>query len=185
MLRSTFNTLEYTGILDRIYSFIANFANRHILSRNTLNTELIADVFNAVDGFWLKYGKDHFYYNEDICVIVGTIAETLRDNTLTANEVRILTRFVTSRWSPDVASDKAKTPLESLLPPKVEEIVNRSLDFYRLSLLGIPRKPEEYVSTSTQIISDNIGESDEIIFENIRLSVLDTLKASYNSIVDE
>lgn len=173
MIRSTFNTLEYTGILDRIYIFIANFANRHILSRNTLNTELIADVFNAVDGFWLKYGKDHPYYNDEIRVIVGTIAETLRDNTLTANEVRRLTRFVTSRWSPDVALDKAKTPLESLLPPKVEEIAKRSLDVYRLPVSGIPRTPEKYVSTSTQIISDNIDKSDEVIFEDIRLSVLD------------
>ena len=56
MVTFTFNTLENLGVLNRAYAFVANAVNRHILSRHSFDTEYIANVFNGVDGFLLKYG---------------------------------------------------------------------------------------------------------------------------------
>jgi len=172
MMQFTFNTLERVGILDRIYAFVANLANRHLLSRHNFDTEYIAGVFNALDGFWLKYGRMEQYGNSEVRVIAGTVIEALRDNTLTADEVRKLTRYVTSRWSPDIAETKTTTPLDTLLPPAVEEVAKRSVDLYK-QLPPHQVRAEDFVAVGAGIISDKLGESDSSIVH----AMLGALKA--------
>lgn len=172
MVTFTFNTLENIGILDRAYAFVANLANRYILSRHSFDTEYIADVFNAVDGFWLKYGRTHKYNESEIRVIVGSIVEMLRDNSLSANEVRKITRYVTSRWQPEVAEEKAVIEPAKLLPPAVETVAKRSVDLYEQLPPGRIRT-EDFVALGTSTIADKIGESDSSLVQ----SMLKALKA--------
>lgn len=172
MVTFTFNTLNNLGILDRVYTFVANAVNRHILSRHSFDTEYIADVFNAVDGFWLKYGRTHKYNDSEIRVIVGSIVEMLRDNSLTADEVRKITRYVTSRWQPEIAEKKVVIEPAKLLPPTVETVAKRSVDLYEQLPPGRVRT-EDFVALGTSIIADKIGESDNTIVQ----SMLKVLKA--------
>lgn len=172
MISFTFNTLERVGILDRVYAFVANLANRYILSRHNFDTAYVAEVFNALDGFWLKYGRTESYGDSEVRVIAGTVIEALRDNTLTADEVRKLTRYVTSRWNPAVAETKTTTSLDTLLPPKVEEVAKRSVDLYK-QLPPNQVRAEDFVAVGAGIIADKLGESDASIVH----AMLGALKA--------
>jgi hypothetical protein len=172
MIQFTFNTLENLGILDRAYTFIANLANRHILSRHSFDTEYIANVFNAVDGFWLKYGRTHKYNESEIRVIVGSIVEMLRDNSLSADEVRKITRYVTSRWQPEIAEKKAVIEPVKLLPPTVEAVTKRSVDLYGQLPPGRVRT-EDFVALGTGVIVDKLSDSDNTVVQ----SLLNVLKA--------
>lgn len=172
MVNFTFNTLDRLGILDRAYAFVANAVNRHILSRHSFDTEYIANVFNAVDGFWLTYGRTHKYNDSEIRVIVGSIVEMLRDNSLSAKEVRRVTHYVTSQWKPEIAEKKVVRNPSSLLPPAVENVAKRSVDLY--SQLPPGRvKVEDFVAIGTAVIADKVGESDY----NLVQSLLNVLKA--------
>ncbi len=172
MVNFTFNTLDKLGILDRAYTLIANTINRHLLSRHSFDTEYIADVFNAVDGFWLTYGRTHKYNDSEIRVIVGSIVEMLRDNSLSADEVRKITRYVTSQWNPEIAEKKVVRNPSSLLPPAVENVAKRSVDLYGQLPPGRV-KAEDFVAMGTGVIADKIGESDNAIVQ----SLLNVLKA--------
>ena len=172
MITFTFNTLENLGVLNRAYAFVANAVNRHILSRHSFDTEYIANVFNAVDGFWLKYGRTHKYNESEIRVVVGSIVEMLRDNSLTSDEVRKINRYVTSRWQPEVAEKKAVIEPAKLLPPAVEDVAKRSVDLY-VQLPPGRIRTEDFVALGTGIIADKIGESDSSLVQ----SMLKALKA--------
>lgn len=156
MITFTFNTLEKTGILDRLYAFVANLANRHILSRHNFDTEYIADVFNALDGFWLKFGRTERYNDSEVRIIVGSIIEMLRDNQLSSDEVRKLSRYVMAKWKPEVAEQKAvDTAPEKLLPPAIEEVATKSVEIYR-ELPPNNIKTEDFVALGTKIIAESL-----------------------------
>ena len=155
MITFTFNTLEKTGILDRLYAFVANLANKHILSRHNFDTEYIADVFNAVDGFWLKFGRTERYNDSEVRIIVGSIIEMLRDNSLSSDEVRKLSRYVMAKWKPEVAEQKVTTPPETLLPPAIEEVATKSVEIYR-ELPPNSIKTEDFVALGTKIIAESL-----------------------------
>lgn len=159
MINFTFNTLERTGILDRLYAFVANLANKHILSRHNFDTAYIADVFNALDGFWLKYGRTQKYNDSEVRIIVGTIAEMLRDNSLSSDEVRKLSRYVMSKWKPEVAEQKVTTPPETLLPPVVEEVATKSVEIYR-ELPPNNLRTEDFVAVGTKIIAKKLPKNE-------------------------
>lgn len=172
MFSFTFNTLERVGILDRVYVFLANLANRYVLSRHNFDTEYIADVFNALDGFWLKYGRMEKYNESQIRVIVGSVVESLRDNQLNADEVRKLTRYVTSKWNPEVAETKTSKPLDVLLPPHIEDVAKRSADLYGQFPPSRVR-PEDFVALGTEIIAKNLDKDDKGLIG----SMINALKA--------
>lgn len=172
MIQFTFNTLDRIGILDRVYVFVANLANRYVLSRHNFDTEYIVDVFNALDGFWLKYGRMEKYNDSEIRVVVGVVLESLRDNHLSSDEVRKLTRYVTAKWSPEIAESKTSTPLVDLIPPKVEEVAKRSVDLYK-QLPPNKVRAEDFVEVGTGIIAEKLGENDSSIVQ----SMIKALKA--------
>jgi hypothetical protein len=131
MITFSFNTLDRIGLIDRLYVLVANLANKHILSRHNFDTEYIANVFNALDGFWLKYGRTQEYSDSEVRVIVGTIIEMLRDNKLSSNEVRKLSRYVMAKWKPDIAEQKAVgTIIEMLRDNKLSSNGVRKLSRY-------------------------------------------------------
>lgn len=158
MINFTFNALEQTGILDRLYAFVANLANKYILSRHNFDTEYIANVFNALDGFWLKYGRTQKYNDSEVRVIVGSIVEMLRDNSLSPSEVRKLSRYVMAKWEPEVAEQKITTPPETLLPPAIEEVATRSVEIYR-ELPPNNVRTEDFVALGTKVIAENLPKS--------------------------
>lgn len=159
MINFTFNTLERTGILDRLYAFVANLANKYVLSRHNFDTAYIADVFNAVDGFWLKYGRTERYNDSEVRVIVGSIVEMLRDNNLSSAEVRKLSRYVMAKWKPEVAEQKVTAPPETLLPPVVEEVAKKSVDIYR-ELPPNNLDVNDFVAVGTKIIADKLPKNE-------------------------
>jgi hypothetical protein len=155
MITFSFNTLDRIGLIDRLYVLVANLANKHILSRHNFDTEYIANVFNALDGFWLKYGRTQEYSDSEVRVIVGTIIEMLRDNKLSSNEVRKLSRYVMAKWKPDIAEQKA---VETLLPSRIEEVAKKSVKIYR-ELPPNNLDVTDFVSIGTKLISDSVPES--------------------------
>lgn len=166
MIQFTFNTLDRIGILDRVYVFVANLANRYVLSRHNFDTEYIVDVFNALDGFWLKYGRMEKYNDSEVRVVVGVVLESLRDNHLSSDEVRKLTRYVTAKWNPEVAESKASVPFVDLIPPGVEEVAKRSVDLYK-QLPPNKVRAEDFVEVGTGIIAEKLGESDSSIVQEM------------------
>lgn len=152
MVQTTFNLLDQFGLLEKIYLQLANFTNKHVLKRNTLNTELIADAFNSLDAFWLKHGKTKWYGESEIRVIVGTIAESLRDNSLTSSEVRTIVNYVTAKWRPDVAIAKADS---TTISPEIESNALKAVEIYR-KVEHTAVKPETFVSLASKAISKNI-----------------------------
>ena len=137
---------------------ISNAINKHILRRNTLNTELVADVFRCVDGFWVKYGKNKWYGDSEVRVIVGTIAESLRDNNLNAAEVRAVVNLVVSKWDVNVAEARLTANPAVLLPEKVENNTLRAVEVY--NQIG-PEKvaPADFVALGSRAISENLPDN--------------------------
>lgn len=123
----SFNLLAKMTLAEKMYSAIANFINVSILRRNTLvNTEFLYNAFNLIDAFWLKHGQSRWYNETQTRVILGIILESVRDNNLSAHEVRRLSRYITSKWNPEIAQKK-EADLQGYLPPELEDKVARSL----------------------------------------------------------
>ncbi|WP_438983657.1 hypothetical protein [Vulcanococcus sp.] len=159
MINFTFNTLDRIGLVDKLYVFVANLANKYVLSRHNFDTQYIADVFNAVDGFWLKYGRTERYNDNEIRVIVGSIVEMLRDNELTSDEVRKLSRYVMAKWKPELAEEKITAPAENLLTPVVEEVAKKSVKVYR-ELPPNDLDVTDFVAVGTKIIADKLPDNE-------------------------
>jgi len=158
MFTFTFNTLDRIGLIDRLYVFVANIANKYVLSRHNFDTEYIAGVFDALDGFWLKYGRTERYNDSEVRIIVGSIVEMLRDNELTSDEVRKLSRYVMAKWNPEIAEEKITTTPETLLPPAVEEVAKKSVKVYR-ELPPNDLDVTDFVAVGTKIISDKLPDN--------------------------
>lgn len=154
MYNFTFNLLDRFGVLEKVYTFFANLVNKHVLSRHNFDTEYIADVFNAIDGFWLKYGRSKWYNESEIRVIVGSVVESLRDNQLTEPEVRALTNFVITKWRPDVAHSKKNVSL----PLVIEDNIFKSVELY--SKINNPPKPETFVAKTAALVSKDLADGD-------------------------
>jgi hypothetical protein len=111
----SFNLLAKMTLAEKTYSAIANFINIYILRRNILvNTEFLYKAFNLIDAFWLKHSQSRWYNETQTRVIIGIILESIRDNNLSAQEVRRLSRYIVSKWKPEIT-------------PELEDKVARSL----------------------------------------------------------
>jgi len=168
MFTFTFNTLERIGILDQLYVLVANLANKYVLSRHSFDTAYIADVFNALDGFWLKYGRTERYNDSEVRVIVGSVVEMLRDNQLSSSEVRKISRYVMSKWNPEIAQVKATRPPETLLPPAIEEVATKSVEVFRELPQVLDGDIPEFVSIGTKLIADKVPENMILDLFNLR-----------------
>lgn len=158
MINFTFNLLDRYGLAEIGYIRVSNFVNRHILRRNTLDTELIADAFRAVDGFWLKHGRTRWYGESDIRVIVGSVVESLRDNELSSGEVRTLVNYVTAKWSPEIAESKATADTDVLIPSPVENNALRAVEIWRQVPAGFVT-PSDFISLGSRAISENLPDA--------------------------
>jgi hypothetical protein len=158
MINFTFNLLDRFGVLERAYVFVSNTVNRHILKRHTLNTELIADSFRAVDGFWLKHGRTKWYGESEIRVIVGSIVESLRDNQLDAKEVRAAVNFITAKWKPEVAEAKASAEVGVLIPAPVENNALRAVEVFKQIPAG-KVDPADFVALGSRAIAENMPDN--------------------------
>lgn len=158
MVNFTFNLLDRFGVLEQAYLAVSNTVNKHILKRHTLNTELVADAFRAVDGFWLKHGKSDKYGESEIRVIVGSIVESLRDNSLDSKEVRILVNYITSTWKPEVARSKASADLAVLIPSSIENNALRAVEVYNQLPAG-KVEPADFVALGSRAIAENLPDN--------------------------
>lgn len=158
MINFTFNLLDRYGLAKIGYTRVSNFVNKHILRRNTLNTELIADAFTAVDGFWLKHGRTKWYNESDIRVIVGSVVESLRDNELTPSEVRVLVSYITAKWKPGIAESKATADTDVLIPSPVENNALRAVEIWRQVPAGLVT-PSDFISLGSKAISENLPDA--------------------------
>lgn len=158
MVNFTFNLLDRSGVLEKAFVTISNAINKHILRRNTLNTELITDVFRCVDGFWVKYGKSKWYGESEVRVIVGTIAESLRDNNLSAAEVRAVVNLVVSRWDVNVAETRLTTNPAELLPENVENNTLRAVEVYN-QVEKEKVAPADFVALGSRAIAENLPDN--------------------------
>jgi len=154
----TFNQLERFGVLERAYVYVSNVVNKNILARNTLNTGLIADVFKSVDGFWLKYGENKWYSESEIRVIIGSVAESLRDNQLDAKEVRAIVNYVVAKWNPEIAQSKASMDTAVLLPSTVENNALRAVEvFNQIDTSKV--SPIDFVALGSRAIAENLPDN--------------------------
>ncbi|NDC89523.1 MAG: hypothetical protein EB075_12110, partial [Bacteroidetes bacterium] len=90
----------------------------------------------------------------DVRIIVGSIIEMLRDNNLTSDEVRKLSRYVMAKWKPEIAEKKAAVA-PTLLPPAIEEVATKSVEIYR-ELPPNNIKTEDFVALGTKIIAESL-----------------------------
>lgn len=153
MINFTFNLLDRYGLAEIGYIRVSNFVNKHILRRNTLNTDLIADAFMAVDGFWLKHGRTKWYGESDIRVIVGSVVESLRDNELSSGEVRTLVKYITAKWKPEIAEDT-----DALIESEVENNALRAVEIWRQVPAGLVT-PSDFISLGSRAIAQNLPDS--------------------------
>lgn len=119
MMLFTFDLAKRFGLFDKLLTFASFAINKYLMPKSPINGKFVAEVFDAVDGFWLKYGKDRWYSESQLRVIVGAIAESLRDNQLSPSEVKTLTDYVLIKWNPEIATRK---PVQ--LPSVVEDVVD-------------------------------------------------------------
>lgn len=154
MKEFTINLLGTLGFFDRIYVVVANTINRYVLKRNTLNNELISDAFKIVDEFWLKYGNTRGYSDSQVRVVVGTLIESLRDNNLSADEVKTLVNYVTTKWDSKIA--ESRTP--DSLPVTAEYAALRAVEIFD----KLPKNvidESTFVALGVQAISENLPNS--------------------------
>ena len=158
MIKFTFNLLDRYGLVELGYIRLSNLINKNLLKRNTLNTELIADAFQAVDGFWLKHGRTRWYSESDIRIIVGSVVESLRDNSLNSKEVRVLVNYITAKWKPEIAESKATADTSVLIPSPIENNAMRAVEIWRQVPAGLVT-PSEFISLGSRAISENLPDA--------------------------
>lgn len=158
MINFTFNLLDRYGLLELGYTRLSNFINKNILKRNTLNTELVADAFRAVDGFWLKHGRTKWYSESDIRVIVGSVVESLRDNELTSSEVRTLVNYITAKWKPEIAESRATADTNVLIPSSVENNALRAVEVWKQVPAG-RMSTSDFISLGSRAIAENLPDT--------------------------
>lgn len=138
--------------LNLLYSRIASFINKRILSKNTLDMEGIDDIFDALDGFWSKHKDTGKYSAKQVRVIIGSITESLRDNSLSAEEVKLITSHVMTHWNPQIA--EAKPAEKAQIPEEVEAKALKAVEVHDQIL---PKNIEEFVSASSSMLSKPIS----------------------------
>lgn len=138
--------------LNLLYSRIAAFINKRILSKNTVDMEGIDDIFDALDGFWSRHKNTDNYSVKQVRVIIGSITESLRDNSLSADEVKQVTEHVMAYWNPQIA--EAKPAEKAKIPEEVEAKALKTLEVHDQIL---PKNIEEFVSASSTMISKPIS----------------------------
>lgn len=147
MSKFTFRLADRLGILDRIYMRISTLINKYLLSNNSLDMERIGDIYDALDWFWLRHKDSDEYNSRQIRVIIGSVVESLRNNHLSAAEVRVITNHVLQYWEPAVAESKEPFLLN---PERVEETALRAVEVHdKLK----PRDVANFVAISSPMVS--------------------------------
>jgi hypothetical protein len=158
MIKFTFNLLDRYGLVELGYIRLSNLINKNLLKRNTLNTELIADAFQAVDGFWLKHGRTQWYSESDIRIIVGSVVESLRDNSLDSDEIRTLVNYITAKWKPEIAESKSTADTDVLIPSPVENNALRAVEVWKQVPAGL-MSTSDFISLGSKAISENLPDA--------------------------
>lgn len=158
MIAFTFNTLNRLGVFEKYYIKVSNFVNRHVLSRNTLRPDFLSDVFDAVDGFWLKHNQSKWYSESELRVIVGMLASSLRDNNLSPGEVKTITAYVVSNWS----QERAQAKSQPSLPEKAEDLALKSAKVYTELCSSQPIPVEEFVSAGAKALGEGLETAEHV-----------------------
>ena len=156
MSEFSINLLDRLGLFDRVYAVLANIVNKYVLKRNTLNNELIYQAFKAVDEFWNKYGTTRSYSDSQVRVVVGTLIESLRDNNLSADEIKTLVSYVTTKWDVNIAKSRSQSKPE--LPVTAEYAALRAVEIYEKLPKNVVDE-SEFVAFGAQAISENLPDS--------------------------
>lgn len=128
MVNFTFNMLDRTGLLNKLYTKVSYLINKHLLSRSNFDGEVLSSIFDAVDGFWIKHRQSDWYSQSELRVIIGSIAESVRDNHLSLDEVRVIVDYVSSEWRPEIAKRKVG---KELISQEVENTAAKAVEIYR------------------------------------------------------
>lgn len=161
MIAFTFNTLDRFGTFGKFYLLVSNFINKNILNKKAFDPEFISDVFNAVDGFWIKYNKSKWYSESELRVIVGMLASSIRDSDLSPKEVQAITNYVVANWNKTEAEKKeVNSSVEELLPKKAEKLALKSAKIYNEVSGQKKIKPEKFVSKSAKRIEQGLDTAE-------------------------
>lgn len=152
----SFKVADRLGIMGRIYFRLSSLINQHILARNTLDMERIADIYDALDQFWLKHRDEGDKYNtKQLLVIVGSVIESLRDNHLSSSEVRAITAHIIRYWDKEKAETKvvvtaSPSPAQVAID-RVEQTALKAVKVY--DKLNQPSDVARFVATAAPLVS--------------------------------
>ena len=128
MVNFTFSMLDRVGLLNKLYTRVSYLVNKHLLNRSNFDAGVLSKIFDAVDGFWVIHKESDWYSQSELRVIIGSIAESVRDNRLSPSEVRTIVDHVTSEWRPEIAKRKEG---RELISPEVEKTAAKAVEIYR------------------------------------------------------
>lgn len=153
MVNFTFNLIERLPATQKLYLQISNSVNKNVLDRELFNPKLLSTAFDVLDSFWLKHNKSDWYSESEIRVITGMVLESVKDNDLTAKEVKKLVRYVVSTWRPEIASEKSVNPVAE----KIEAKAVKGVELYRK--LNQAVDPDTFVSKVAKAVDMKIDDN--------------------------
>lgn len=153
MVNFTFNLIERLPITQKLYLRISNSVNKNVLERDLFDPKLLATAFDVLDSFWLRHNKSDWYSESELRVITGMVLESIKDNDLTAKEVKKLVRYVVSAWRPEIANKKTVSPVAE----KAESKALKGVELYRK--LNQPADPDTFVSKVAKAVDMKIPDN--------------------------
>lgn len=153
MVNFTFNLIERLPITQKLYLRISNSVNKNVLDRELFDPKILATAFEVLDSFWLKRNKSDWYSESELRVITGMVLESVKDNDLSAKEVKKLVRYVVSTWRPEIASKKSASPVTE----RIEAKAVKGVELYRK--LNQAADPDTFVSKVAKAVDMKIDDN--------------------------
>ena len=153
MVNFTFNLIERLPVTQKLYLRISNSVNKNVLDRELFDPKLLSTAFDVLDSFWLKHNKSDWYSESELRVITGMVLESVKDNDLSAKEVKKLVRYIVSTWRPEIASKKSANPVAE----KIEAKAVKGVELYRK--LNQVADPDTFVSKVAKAVDMKIDDN--------------------------
>ena len=153
MVNFTFNLIDRLPFTQKLYLQISNSVNKNVLERDLFDPKLLSTAFDVLDSFWLKHNKSDWYSESELRVITGMVLESVKDNDLSAKEVKKLVRFVVSTWRPEIASKKSTNPVSE----RIEEKAVKGVELYRK--LNQAADPDTFVSKVAKAVDMKVPDN--------------------------
>jgi hypothetical protein len=138
------------GIFEAIIDPLLEFINRKALSR--FDGERLKWVFDELDIFWLRNGRNKHYSDSDIRLIICLFLRSIEDNQLTRKELIALVNFIQRRWVASEALQKTFTQTDEVIEAHIEVTVDQAIELYEKKHMEKPQTPEEFVASTAEIV---------------------------------